>query len=174
VTRARAGSGVFAAAVVVLTRASAERLAVTAAIGVLAVAWTLLVAGLRRPVLVSGAVALLGGEYAVAIGGRGSQIDPLAPLVALLLYATFEATTAWTPDRPVRVEVGAAHHSVNVMLRVGVAAWMAALAVMAGVVLAPSGGTGMRVSGAAAACLAAVLLAALARRACRHQDAEAT
>jgi hypothetical protein len=151
-------------AVAVLVRTPSDRVAVAIAVGLIAVANGAVAAALRRPGFLGAAAVALGCEYAISLASRGREIDPLAPVIALLVYGAVEVAGFEIDVAAVRATRRAITHHLGVLARVGLAAWIACLVVMGGAVSSSSDGTTVRVVGAASAGAAVVLLGALARR----------
>jgi hypothetical protein len=158
-----AGALLFPAIVIVI-RTPPDRVAVAIAVGSIAVACGAIAAAWRRPGFLGTAALVLGSEYAISLASHGREIDPFAPVVALLIYGAVEVASVEIDVAAVRTTRRAMTHHLGALVRVGLGAWIACLVVMGGAVLLSAEGTTSRLVGAASAGAAVALLVALAKR----------
>jgi hypothetical protein len=151
-------------AVVVLVRTPTDRVAAAIVFGLIALVSGALAGAFRRPGFLGVAAVALGSAYATSLASQGREIDPFAPVVALLIYAAVEVACFGIDITAVRATRHSWTHHVGILVRVGFAAWIACLVVMGGAVVSSSDGTTGRLVGVASACAAVALLVVLAKR----------
>ena len=154
----------FAAAVVGYSAAEADRLpAVVAGVGAVGCALLLVAFAGGWASVFPVALAVVGAAYGVDVALRRGDVDPRAPLVAVLLFVAAE--TGWW----VFEAAGARGDRTVVLRRAG---WLVALAVVTGLVgslvlvaaSGAAGGVGLEAAGVAAAVLTVAAIARLASR----------
>ena len=80
-------------AIVIVIRTPTDRVAVAIAVGLISVACGAIAAAWRRPGFLGTAALTLGSEYAISLASNGREIDPFAPVVALLIYGAVEVAS---------------------------------------------------------------------------------
>jgi hypothetical protein len=130
-------------------------------VGVLAVALAL-----SLPALITGALALLGAEYAVLFVVHGDAIDVRAPLYGAGFLITAELAFGAVERRAGRAEPVLAARRVAMLVLVALGSIVAGLVVLAAAATPLEGGVALEAFGVAAALM---LLVALGRVAVRSR-----
>ena len=140
-----------------------RRVWIVGAAGAAAVVLLACALALRWPSLLAWSLALLGGEYAVWLAGRGGAVDARSPLYAAGLLLVAELAYEGLDRSGVRAEPELLARRGLQLAGVALGAVAAGTVVLAAAAIPLGGGVALTAVGVVAATLALLLIARLAR-----------